>query len=100
MGEPIPLCGIFPAEFIGSVKLTRGIETSQYPEGREINRDSESSGERNRMSLNRCRVKPECVAMTVLQELRGGSFGILGELQTGRLVEDLWKGSRYRVIVP
>ena len=26
---------------------TRGTETSQYPEGREINRDARSSGERN-----------------------------------------------------
>ena len=35
------------------VRRTRGTETSQYPEGREINRDARSSGERNGSSPNR-----------------------------------------------
>ena len=34
------------------VRRTEGTETSQYLEGREINRDAESSGERNRRSPN------------------------------------------------
>lgn len=34
-------------------RRTRGTETSQYPEGREIKRDAPSSGERNGRSPNR-----------------------------------------------
>ena len=40
------------AEYIGEHEPTRGSEPSQYPEGKEINRDSGSSGERNRNSPN------------------------------------------------
>jgi hypothetical protein len=40
------------AEYIGEYEQTRGSEPSQYPEGKEINRDSGSSGERNRTSPN------------------------------------------------
>lgn len=34
-GNPSRSVGIFPAEFIGGVKPTRGSETSQYPEEEE-----------------------------------------------------------------
>ena len=53
MGKPVR-CEhrIQLAEYIGEYEPTRGSEPSQYPEGKEINRDSGSSGERNRNSLN------------------------------------------------
>ena len=40
-------------EYIGLERQTRGTETSQYPEEQKSNRDSASSGERTRNSLNR-----------------------------------------------
>ena len=40
-------------EYIGQEEGTRGIETSQYPLGKENNSDSPSSGERKGMSPNR-----------------------------------------------
>ena len=39
-------------EYIGQGTRTGGTETSQYLEGKEINRDSPSSGERTGKSLN------------------------------------------------
>ena len=45
--------GIRPAEYIGGYELTQGSEPSQYLVENKSNRDSESSGERNRKSLNR-----------------------------------------------
>ena len=44
-------------EYIEPVEGTRGIETSQYPVGKESKSDSLSSGERNGKSLNQCGVK-------------------------------------------
>ena len=43
------------AEFIGHGTRTGGTETSQYLEGKEINRDCPSSGERTGNSLNQIR---------------------------------------------
>lgn len=40
-------------EYIGQEEGTRGIETSQYPLGKENNSDSPSSGERKGKSPNR-----------------------------------------------
>jgi hypothetical protein len=42
-------------EFIGQGTRTGGTETSQYLEGKEINRDCPSSGERTGNSLNQIR---------------------------------------------
>ena len=50
MGQPTGARA--PVSLFG-VRRTRGTETSQYPEGREINRDARSSGERNGRSPNR-----------------------------------------------
>ena len=44
---------IQPAESIGGYEPTQGSEPSQYLEENKSNRDSESSGERNRNSPNR-----------------------------------------------
>jgi hypothetical protein len=71
-------------EHIGQVEGTRGIETSQYPQGKESNRDSLSSGERNGKSLNpdgvrawrRCRPG-------VVGAFRQGAPAPWGELQSG-----------------
>jgi hypothetical protein len=53
MGKPIPShIGIPESEFIGLRGETRGSETSQYPEEKKTRRDSASSGERTRKSLN------------------------------------------------
>jgi hypothetical protein len=41
-----------PAEYIGGYEPTQGSEPSQYLEENKSNRDSESSGERNRNSPN------------------------------------------------
>ena len=43
------------AKFIGHGTRTGGTETSQYLEGKEINRDCPSSGERTGNSLNQIR---------------------------------------------
>ena len=40
------------AEYIGIVAVTRGTETSYYPEEDKVNNDSGSSGERPRKSPN------------------------------------------------
>ena len=54
-GETHHGCTVVPRpEHIGSEEGTRGIETSQYPVGKESNSDSLSSGERRGKSLNRC----------------------------------------------
>jgi hypothetical protein len=42
-------------EYIGHGTRTEGTETSQYLEGKEINRDCPSSGERKGNSLNQIR---------------------------------------------
>jgi hypothetical protein len=42
-------------EYIGAGTRTGGTETSQYLEGKEINRDCPSSGERTGKSLNQAR---------------------------------------------
>ena len=45
----------FLTESIGQGTQTEGTETSQYLEGKEINRDCPSSGERTGNSLNQIR---------------------------------------------
>ena len=49
-------------EFIGHGTRTEGTETSQYLEGKEINRDCLSSGERTGNSLNQVRAIESGVA--------------------------------------
>ena len=52
MGEPGPgNAGSSVTESIGHGTRTEGTETSQYLEGKEINRDCPSSGERKGNSL-------------------------------------------------
>ena len=54
MGKPILVkLGVLPAEYIGGYERTQGSEPSQYLEEEKTNSDSDSSGERNRNSLNR-----------------------------------------------
>lgn len=55
MGKPSGVKAPLPlSEFIGQKERTRGSETSQYPEEKKTTSDSQSSGERNGRSLNRC----------------------------------------------
>ena len=54
MGKPRPVNPVYgPLNKIGGCELTQGSEPSQYLEENKSNRDSDSSGERNRNSLNR-----------------------------------------------
>jgi len=66
-------------EFIGYGTRTGGTETSQYLEGKEINRDCPSSGERTGNSLNQIRAIGSGVA--------GRSWGKPGELPSQAIVE-------------
>jgi hypothetical protein len=66
-------------ESIGHGARTGGTETSQYPEGKEINRDCLSSGERTGKSLNQIRAIGPGVA--------GRSWGNPGELPSRTTVE-------------
>ena len=52
-GNPTPVRALLRSEHIGPVEGTAGIETSQYREEKKTTRDSVSSGERKRISLNR-----------------------------------------------
>ena len=52
-GTHVSTTHVAPPEHIGRWRLTRGSEPSQYPEEKENNSDSVSSGERTRTSLNR-----------------------------------------------
>ena len=61
----------------GMKSYTRRIETSKYPEEKENESDSLSSGERTGKSLNVICVKPERVADHGLWDFRGGEFGLL-----------------------
>ena len=55
MGKPSEVKASLPRpEYIGPKERTRGSETSQYPEEKKTTSDSQSSGERNGRSLNRC----------------------------------------------
>ena len=55
MGKPGEMNSRYsPLNKIGGYELTQGSEPSQYLEENKSNRDSESSGERNRKSPNRC----------------------------------------------
>jgi hypothetical protein len=57
MGKPSTCHGVLPPpEFIGWLVVTRGSETSQYPQEEKTNSDSLSSGERKGMRLNHARV--------------------------------------------
>src|SRR5919109_2550887 len=66
-------------ESIGQGTRTGGTETSQYLEGKEINRDCPSSGERTGNSLNQIRAIGSGVA--------GRSRGLPGELPNRAIVE-------------
>ncbi len=63
MGKPpmVKAMGLWP-EYIGPKERTRGSETSQYPEEKKTMSDSQSSGERNGNSLNRCHASGTGVA--------------------------------------
>ena len=77
MGKPAQAnLGPLLPEFIGEKKRTEGTETSHVPPGKEIDRDSLSSGERKGNSLNR-RTCP-----SGLQDLDVGEE---------RLAEAVWK---------
>ncbi len=53
-GNPALRIAALPfTEYIGGMELTRGSETSQYPEEEKTMSDSQSSGERNGRSPNR-----------------------------------------------
>ena len=71
MGKPVRWeHRIQPAESIGGYERTQGSEPSPYLEEKEINRDSGSSGERNRISpnlgsLNRGVVGPATVGLSI-----------------------------------
>ena len=57
MGKPSTRHGVLPpSELIGRLVVTRGSETSQYPQEEKTNSDSLSSGERKGMRLNHARV--------------------------------------------
>ena len=62
-----------PSEHIGWLEVTRGSETSQYPQEEKTTCDSVSSGERKRMRLNHARVIPG----------RGCVCGVVGYVWTG-----------------
>ena len=92
-GNPPRFIARYPlTESIGRRRLTRGTETSNYPEEKKAIRDSVSSGERKRNSPNRHGVKPASVAMAGSRELRGGRCSDLRELPKRSLVESPWKG--------
>jgi len=75
-------------ESIGQGTRTGGTETSQYLEGKEINRDCLSSGERTGNSLNQARAIGPGVA--------GRSQGKPGELPNQALVEGPGTGRQRR----
>ena len=75
-------------EFIGYGTRTGGTETSQYLEGKEINRDCPSSGERTGNSLNQTRAIGSGVA--------GRSRGKPGELPNQAIVEGSGKSRQSR----
>src|SRR5690606_25691355 len=59
MGKPSTSDVVLPAsDYIGCVEGTWGSETSQYPQEEKTTCDSERSGERKRMRLNRVHVIP------------------------------------------
>ena len=63
MGKPPMTKVVGPRpEYIGPKERTRGSETSQYPEEKKTMSDSQSSGERNGNSLNRCHASGTGVA--------------------------------------
>ena len=63
MGKPSEVKASLPqSESIGLKERTRGSETSQYPEEKKTTSDSQSSGERNGRSLNRCHANGTGVA--------------------------------------
>src|SRR3989337_4228757 len=73
------------AEFIGHGTRTGGTETSQYLEGKEINRDCPSSGERTGNSLNQIRA----IGAGVAGRSRGEPRGVT----TQAVVESARKGT-------
>ena len=58
MGKPGGFRPSPPPERIGRMEVTRGSETSQYPQEEKTTCDSVSSGERKRMRLNHAHVIP------------------------------------------
>ena len=82
-GEPV-------AENIGYRRLTRGSETSQYPEEKKAIRDSVSSGERKRMSLNRWHVIGQFRYVSGVVGLSRSVTGHSKRLQNCLLVEHDW----------
>ena len=56
MGKPGSFVLSPPPEYIGWLEVTRGSETSQYPQEEKTTCDSVSSGERKRKRLNHARV--------------------------------------------
>ena len=101
-GNPTSVNAMSPLpEYIGQEEGTRGIETSQYPLGKENNSDSPSSGERKGKSLNRTGV----ISLAALP-VRGSGSDHLGSpeprrsYKVGWLVKAVWKAAPQRVIAP
>ena len=63
-------------------KTNGGKRNIPVPPGKEINRDSPSSGERTGKSPNFTGVKPAGVAREVLWDLAGRGGGLVEELQS------------------
>ena len=80
------------AESIGSVGRTEGTETSQYLEAEEINRDSESSGERNRRSLHDLASVPSRTVWKGRPQrvIAPYAKGALAELSVSEVGRDTW----------
>src|ERR671918_1529366 len=99
MGKPTSGHALVPrSEYIGPVEGTGGTETSKYPEEEENNSESLSSGERNGISPNLCGVKARWRCHRgVVGPIRPRT-GAVGELQSRRLVEPLWKVRPKKVI--
>ena len=87
-------------EHIGQEEGTKGIETSQYLLGKESNRDSLSSGERNGKSPNR-------VGVIAWRRCHLGVAGsdrerasVPEELPSCKLAKAVWNAAPQRVMAP
>ena len=115
MGKPGPAkYGIIRDGIHRSRRRTRGSETSQYPQAREINRDSPSSGERTGKSPNRRSVSLQALLLRgcgmrqaqlqLCTRVRNYLFiridlessAVVGESPVGKKGDSSWTYSRVR----
>ena len=88
MGQPGAGHSASPAsECIGGEERTRGSEPSQYPEEKDSNSDSPSSGERKGISLNRWDVIGRGRCSSGVVGTRRPCLDKVGELQSWGLAE-------------